>query len=259
MFLCPSCGENHNNSQSILIMSNHQAVFSTEVPEGLDPTRSITSQLRQMFPWIDQARRGIELHQLLEQTSQTSPKSLQTSKIHVSKMPVFKYSQTMMEYFKMFFFDNNTKGCAICLCDFENDESLIYCDCGHLFHDECMKKWMRENNKCALCNFKFPLEDIENGNKQNEMPNTRTKRELLLKRINSVVLRVVIFIWNNWTLDSKRLVYYEEKMKSFYEVVTNWTGKKILPERRKMISRIKLVSGIITRMQENRLRVNKFL
>lgn len=49
-----------------------------------------------------------------------------------------------------------TETCAICLVDFESDESakVVSLDCNskHVFHVDCMNKWIEmEQNKCPMC------------------------------------------------------------------------------------------------------------
>lgn len=49
--------------------------------------------------------------------------------------------------------------CSICLDDLvleDGDHEKIYLfksPCGHVFHDECMTNWLRNNDSCPLCRF----------------------------------------------------------------------------------------------------------
>jgi hypothetical protein len=49
----------------------------------------------------------------------------------------------------------NQTNCTICLADYEDGDKVGYLKtCGHLFHIECIKKWLLEfNHKCPVCRF----------------------------------------------------------------------------------------------------------
>ncbi len=51
------------------------------------------------------------------------------------------------------------KICTICLQNFENFDKIINLTCLHMFHDECIKKWLNENDYCPLCNNKVSISD----------------------------------------------------------------------------------------------------
>lgn len=44
--------------------------------------------------------------------------------------------------------------CVICLCSFECNQIVCesnHIDCVHIFHAECMKKWLAQNQACPMC------------------------------------------------------------------------------------------------------------
>ena len=41
--------------------------------------------------------------------------------------------------------------CVICQAEFEDDESVGVLSCGHEYHVQCIKKWLRRINNCPLC------------------------------------------------------------------------------------------------------------
>lgn len=49
--------------------------------------------------------------------------------------------------------ETKSRSCAICICDYEDDESVLkLSNCEHLFHKECIGKWLKENStKCPVC------------------------------------------------------------------------------------------------------------
>ena len=43
------------------------------------------------------------------------------------------------------------KQCIICLENFKQFDLIINLNCLHMFHDECIKKWLRDYNYCPIC------------------------------------------------------------------------------------------------------------
>ena len=43
------------------------------------------------------------------------------------------------------------ESCAICLTEFEEGKGVELPDCGHIFHEKCIKKWLEQKNTCPLC------------------------------------------------------------------------------------------------------------
>ena len=41
--------------------------------------------------------------------------------------------------------------CTICYCEFEKDEKLIELKCKHIYHEECIVKWVENTAKCPVC------------------------------------------------------------------------------------------------------------
>ena len=41
--------------------------------------------------------------------------------------------------------------CCICIANYENDDELRELPCSHLFHKECVDKWLKINSLCPLC------------------------------------------------------------------------------------------------------------
>jgi hypothetical protein len=48
--------------------------------------------------------------------------------------------------------------CCICLCEYEEGESLSRLPCGHAYHSECIESWCSNHFRCPLCNI-----DLEGG------------------------------------------------------------------------------------------------
>jgi hypothetical protein len=43
--------------------------------------------------------------------------------------------------------------CSICLCEYEDGESIVRLPCSHEYHDECVSSWTSNHIRCPLCNF----------------------------------------------------------------------------------------------------------
>ncbi|KAF9375678.1 hypothetical protein BGX21_003726 [Mortierella sp. AD011] len=56
---------------------------------------------------------------------------------------------TTVEYLTLM--DPQDAVCAICLCDYEDDEELRKMSCRHYFHKDCVDEWLRLNRNCPLC------------------------------------------------------------------------------------------------------------
>ena len=56
--------------------------------------------------------------------------------------------------------DTEKKNCVICLEDFKNGENVINLPCIHLFHKNCIKNWLKNQNSCPICKFKLTKENM---------------------------------------------------------------------------------------------------
>lgn len=41
--------------------------------------------------------------------------------------------------------------CAICLCDFEDDDNTSVISCNHNFHVDCINTWFESRDTCPIC------------------------------------------------------------------------------------------------------------
>eukprot|EP01065_Artemidia_motanka_P044323 TRINITY_DN6290_c0_g1_i1.p2 TRINITY_DN6290_c0_g1~~TRINITY_DN6290_c0_g1_i1.p2 ORF type:complete len:285 (+),score=93.48 TRINITY_DN6290_c0_g1_i1:70-855(+) len=46
--------------------------------------------------------------------------------------------------------------CVVCLEDFEPRRLAKKMPCEHLFHDDCLGRWLESNNNCPMCRFELP-------------------------------------------------------------------------------------------------------
>ena len=47
--------------------------------------------------------------------------------------------------------NDENKKCVICLEEFENNNLINTLPCAHIFHSECLKKWIPNNPNCPTC------------------------------------------------------------------------------------------------------------
>ena len=47
--------------------------------------------------------------------------------------------------------ESNHDKCIICYDDFRINDDVLYLDCLHSYHEECIIKWFLEKNKCPIC------------------------------------------------------------------------------------------------------------
>lgn len=52
----------------------------------------------------------------------------------------------------------NNERCSICLESFEEDDDVSRMPCDHIYHENCIVKWLKTNHTCPLCRFQMPTE-----------------------------------------------------------------------------------------------------
>ncbi|KAJ9141304.1 hypothetical protein P3X46_031852 [Hevea brasiliensis] len=48
--------------------------------------------------------------------------------------------------------------CVVCLEELEEDDDLIELPCSHLYHEDCIVKWLLSSHLCPLCRHQMPTE-----------------------------------------------------------------------------------------------------
>lgn len=49
--------------------------------------------------------------------------------------------------------DGEGELCSVCLCDYDDNDVLIRLPCGHLFHEACITRWLRQDSSCPHCRY----------------------------------------------------------------------------------------------------------
>ena len=51
--------------------------------------------------------------------------------------------------------DEDTELCAVCLCPYEMQDTLLRLPCEHLFHEACVARWLQQDSSCPQCRFQL--------------------------------------------------------------------------------------------------------
>jgi len=46
--------------------------------------------------------------------------------------------------------------CPICFTDFDMGTKTLFLPCGHIFHPQCVKPWLKDHNTCPVCRKELP-------------------------------------------------------------------------------------------------------
>ncbi|EFH48686.1 hypothetical protein ARALYDRAFT_489785, partial [Arabidopsis lyrata subsp. lyrata] len=93
----------------------------------------------------------------------------------IESFPLFLYSEV-----KGFKIGKGGVECAICLSEFEDQETLRWMPpCSHTFHANCIDVWLSSRSTCPVCranlslkpceSFPYPIMDLETGNARRDV------------------------------------------------------------------------------------------
>ncbi|KAG2675691.1 hypothetical protein I3760_12G016900 [Carya illinoinensis] len=52
------------------------------------------------------------------------------------------------------------ENCMVCLADYEDGVEVTRMPCSHLFHGDCIVKWLLSSHLCPLCRYPMPMERL---------------------------------------------------------------------------------------------------
>ena len=58
--------------------------------------------------------------------------------------------------------NEENKKCIICLEDFKDNDNAIFLPCFHVFHNNCIREWLRNKDFCPLCKINIKNNLINN-------------------------------------------------------------------------------------------------
>lgn len=87
-----------------------------------------------------------ELQRILQQLAENAEPGgpLPATEDAINALPKKKVDQGMLG-------DDGKLECSICIENLEVDEEVTVLPCHHLFHEECIKAWLREHDSCPHC------------------------------------------------------------------------------------------------------------
>lgn len=74
-------------------------------------------------------------------------------------MPTATFFVESLARVKLDHVPDGQSGCSICLEDFVVGDEVIHLPCMHMFHGDCVIKWLQNSNFCPLCRFQMPIDD----------------------------------------------------------------------------------------------------
>ena len=72
-------------------------------------------------------------------------------------MQVFYFPIHQKEQEKQQIEEEQIEECSICLEKLEKNNSVVILECGHKFHDKCIKNWMKIKKTCPICRKKIKI------------------------------------------------------------------------------------------------------
>ncbi|XP_054811593.1 E3 ubiquitin-protein ligase BIG BROTHER-like [Prosopis cineraria] len=120
---------------------NHQDATSTQVAwqqDSIDPDNMTYEELLDLGEAVGTQSRGL-------------------SKELIDLLPVSKY-----KFRSMFKRKKYGKRCVICQMTYKRGDQQMKLPCTHVYHSECISKWLSINKKCPVCNAEVFCEDSRN-------------------------------------------------------------------------------------------------
>ena len=56
--------------------------------------------------------------------------------------------------------NNNNRKCIICLSEFDIGDQVSALPCAHVFHNDCIKSWLKKHCQCPICKFDITLKSL---------------------------------------------------------------------------------------------------
>ena len=92
--------------------------------------------------FITQLAEAMSAQQAEQQRSPTNPDV-------INKLPLVKINEKHCK--KKENGDLEFPTCSVCITDFEMGTESLFLPCGHQFHKDCIKPWLKDHNTCPVC------------------------------------------------------------------------------------------------------------
>ena len=97
------------------------------------------------------------VRRISEQEAQRNQKKKTASKQAVAKLPVVKIEPKHCKQTGANQYD--PPSCTVCVEEIKMLTKGMFMPCGHIFHPDCLKPWLEQNNTCPVCRYELPLEE----------------------------------------------------------------------------------------------------
>ncbi|XP_034948210.1 RING finger protein 44 [Chelonus insularis] len=106
-----------------------------------NPPLSPYSQAELSSPESAETENYEALLSLAERLGEAKPRGL--TRAEVEQLPSYKFNPDTHQ--------GDQTNCVVCMCDFEQPQSLRVLPCSHEFHAKCIDKWLKSNRTCPIC------------------------------------------------------------------------------------------------------------
>ena len=94
-----------------------------------------------------------------EENNEEDNNELQTFKLKKKKF-ILNLNEFQYKHIKKYS-KNKEKKCSICLVKYQKPDILKEFPCNHIYHKNCILKWIKNSNKCPLCKYDI-TNDVNN-------------------------------------------------------------------------------------------------
>ena len=145
---------NHNNNNNVNNNINNNNNNSRHNNNLIVPSRPVFVTRRRIIPFIDINNRNT-IGTIFRQVYSDLESGVHgTDRQILNELPETKIEDVSK-------LDADKKNCVICLEDFKNKDKAIILPCIHLFHNNCIKNWLKKQNSCPICKFKLTGENMQ--------------------------------------------------------------------------------------------------
>lgn len=99
---------------------------------------------------------GPGLEQLIQQLAENDPNRYGTppaSKSSVQALPTIKSADKHL--------NSEMNQCAVCQDDFEKHMEVKQMPCEHIYHPDCLLRWLEMHSTCPICRYQLPTDDAD--------------------------------------------------------------------------------------------------
>jgi len=143
----------YNRNANIIRNKNREPRIIRHYSLGriINPNRNINNNRNDNLLYDFSNNRFIFRNDLYEGNSSGSSESDKNDGLDQNTIDSFPISQ-IKDINKL---DEEKKKCLICLENFKTGEYTIILPCIHIFHSDCIKRWMKAKNICPICKYKI--------------------------------------------------------------------------------------------------------